>query len=429
MNWLTLKDNISEKQSYLDKMFFGTKDDDKHFPFPPLLSANSFAAINLVGKSSELGRLAIILPHSETVACYIAAAAAFAGIIKQEESGFLTLPPLLLGEKVLFDGVDYIYQGEEIFGGEPFMVFDYNGGVQKVPARERFRVQHSVSTRQLTKRDKKPIKSVVDPILGTVLRGNTSLFKTSVILLSGVTAVREQVSELSIAANDNNCSKLANIFGWGSLTEDGEIKIWGSAGKKEEPLVLTSSNFADVCDYLEYNAHKTDLIVADGSSFLKDLSSFETLLSKNIPIVFVFSGKDQEGVQYLKKKNFAFWAWNSEDLKSVCQDSSEKEESPFYHILKNNAAFASFDVKIIECVNEALDGAFDLLNFLRHKTDKEDYHASQILDRLFIYFLKVSRLVSVTDSISEKSEKELSSVEDELQTFRYQIDPKFPTIL
>lgn len=363
----------------------------------------------------------MIFPHSESVACHVAAAASLAEIKRQFERGLPDLPELKPDEKVLLDGVDYIYQGEETIKGDSYMVFKYAGGIQKVPAGERLRVQHSVSSRQLTKRDKHPVKSVVDPILETKLRGNTSLFQTSVILVSRIHEAREQVSGLNLAAEDNICSKLSNVFGWGSLSEEGEIKIWGSAGRREEPLVLVSSNFADVCEYVEVNSHKTELIVVDGTSYLRDLASFETLLNKNVPVIFVLSGKDQDGIQYLKRKDFAFWAWNAEDLKSLNEDFSEAEESPFYGLRKKIASFASFGVETIECRNPAFERAFDLLNRVRREVTDEDYHATQILDRMFMFFLRVSRLVSVTDAITAKSEKELSSIENDLQTFRFNV--------
>ena len=279
MNWKSFREDILADYPFLDKFRFGFKASADHFPLPPLLTFGSFAAVNLINnENSASARLAMIFPHSDSIACHIAAAASLAAIKKQLDRGLPDLPELKPDEKVLLDGVDYIYKGEEIIAGEPFMVFNYKGGIQKVPARERLRVQHSVSSRQITKRDKNQIKSVVDPILGTKLRGNTSLFQTSVVLVSRIYEAKEQVSDLSLAATDNTCANLANVFGWGSLTEDGEVKIWGSAGKREEPLVLVSSNFADVCEYIEVNSHKTDLIVVDGASYLKDLSSLETFI-------------------------------------------------------------------------------------------------------------------------------------------------------
>lgn len=421
MDWKSLKKDILEAYPFLAKARFGFKEATSHFPMPPLLAIGSFAAINVINDDSAPTRLAMIFPHSESVACHVAAAASFAAIKKQFERGLPPLPELVAGEKVLLDGVDYIYLREEIIAGIPFMVFNYKGGIQKVPASERLRVQHSISNRQLTKRDKYPIESVVDPVLDTKLRGNTSLFHTSVILVSRIHEAREQVSGLNLAAENNVCSKLSNVFGWGSLTEEGEIKIWGSAGRREEPLVLVSSNFADVCEYVELNSHKTDLIVVDGSSYLKDLASFETLLNKNIPIIFVLSGKDHDGIQYLKKKDFAFWAWNSEDLKSLNKDSSEVEGSPFYGLQKKIASFASFVVETVECRNPAFERAFDLLNRVRRAVTDEDYHATQILDRMFMFFLRVSRLVSITDAITAKSEKDLSLIESDLQTFRFSV--------
>lgn len=429
MDWKSLKNYILEAHPFLAKARFGFKEATNHFPMPPLLTIGSFAAINVINDDSAPRRLAMIFPHSDSVACHVAAATSLAAIKKQSILGFPTLPNLVADERVLLDGVDYIYLGEEVIKGIPFMVFNYQGGVQKVPATERLRVQHSISNRQLTKRDKNPIKSVVDPVLDTKLRGNTSLFHTSVVLVSRIHEAREQVSDLSIAADNNVCSKLSNVFGWGSLSEEGEVKIWGSAGRQEEPLVLVSSNFSDVCEYVEVNSHKTDLIVVDGGSYLKDLSSFETLLNKNIPMIFVLSGKDQDGIQYLKKKDFDFWAWNSADLAHVNQGFSETEESPFYNLQKKLDSFASFAVNIIECANPAFEQAFSLLKRLRDEITEDDYHASQILDRIYGFFLRVSRIVSITDSISDKSEKELSVIVSDLQTFRYNIEPGFWELL
>lgn len=425
MDWKTLKNEITEIYPFLAKARFGSKETTNHFPLPPLLAIGSYAAINIAGDDSAPKRLAMIFPHSDSVACHVAVAASLAAIKKQFERGFPALPDLVPGEKVLVNGADMTYLGEVLDKGKPYFKFSYSdkGTSRLLPATDdnRLRVQHSVSNRNLTKRDKEEIKSVADPILNLKLRGNTSLFHTSVILVSRIHEAREQVSGLNLAAENNVCSKLSNVFGWGSLTEEGEIKIWGSAGRREEPLVLVSSNFADVCEYVELNSHKTDLIIVDGGSYIKDSASFETLLNKNIPIIFVLSGKDQDDIRDLKRKDFAFWAWNSEDLKSLNQDSSEVEESPFYGLQKKIASFASFGVETVECQNPGFERAFDLLNRVRREVTDEDYHATQILDRMFMFFLRVSRLVSITDAITEKSESELSLIENDLQTFRFSV--------
>lgn len=425
MDWKTLKNEITEIYPFLAKARLGFKEGTKHFPLPPFLAIGSYAAINSVKDDSAPKRLAMVFPHSESVACHIAAASALNSIRNQTDTETRALPELKPDEKVLLDGVDYNFLGEVIEKGIRYFKFSYleKGTTKLLPvtSENRLRIQHSISGRQPTKRDKFPIDSVLDPLLGIKLRGNTSLFQMSVILISRVNTAREQVSNLSIAAENNVCSKLANVFGWGSLTEEGTVKIWGRVGRREEPLVLVSSNFADVCEYLEYNSHKTELIIVDGASYLKDLASFETLLGKDIPILFVLSGKDQDGIQYLKKKDFAFWAWNSEDLKYLCHDDSETEESPFYGLRRKIASFASFGVETVECRNLGFERAFDVLNRVRREVTDEDYHATQILDRMFAFFLRVSRLVSITDSITAKSEKELLSIESDLQTFRFNV--------
>ena len=81
---------------------------------------------------------------------------------------------------------------------------------------------------------------------------------------------------------------------------------------------------------------------------------------------------------------------------------------PVLRSSKKIASFASFSVDVVECANPAFDQAFDLLKRLRHEITEEDYHASQILDRTYGFFLRVSRVVSIADSVSGRSEKELS---------------------
>ncbi len=429
MDWTCLKNDILTAYPFLTKARFGLPD-TASFPMPPLLTVGSFAAINVI--NDELGAknlLAMIFPQAESVACYIAAAASLASIKKQVDQGLGTLPALTPGEKVLLDGVDFTFLGEVVDKGQAYYKFSYadEGTTKSIPvtSSNRMRIQHSVSTRNLAKRDKKAIKNVTDPILGLKLQGNTSLFQTKVVLVSGINAVREQVSDLRLSSSADECSKLAHVFGWGSLSEENEVRIWGSSGKKEEPLVLVASNFADVYEYVEYSSLPPDVIIVDGTSCLRDLSTFELLLNTNIPFLFVLSGKDHDGIQYLKKKNFAFWAWNSGDLALLHGEHSETEESPFFHLQKQIASFATFDVEVIDCSNPALEKSFGLLKQAERELTDDDFQASEILSRTFGLFIGISRSVSDLPLTSDRYETALCLIESDLATHRHFLSPEF----
>ncbi|MGE0244553.1 MAG: DrmE family protein [Pyrinomonadaceae bacterium] len=417
MDWNSLTQDIVGAYPFLASAQFGLIDKGQHYSMPPLLIMGAYAAVTAMNADTGT-RSALIFPHSTSIACQIAASAALGSIAKQFRAGLPALPELLPGEKVLLDGVDYIYLRNEVVKGTDFMVFNYQGGIQKVPASQRLRVQHSISQRQLTKRDRYPIASVIDPILSTPLRGNTSLFRTAVILVAHINQTRERVADLSLSPDNNLTSKLSSAFGWGSLSDEGEVRLWGSAGRREEPVVLVSSNFADVCEYVDVNPRKVDLVIVDGTRSLNDLSSFESLLERQIPFLFVLSGKDQESIPFLTKRGFCFWAWNADDLTSLQSNSQEKDErSPFFDVERKLDSFAEFAVDIIGCCNPAFDSVFSSLQKVRERLNDDDFYASDVFGKLYGVFLRASRIVSTSETVMTRLAELIASVNDDLETF------------
>ena len=62
---------------------------------------------------------------------------------------------------------------------------------------------------------------------------------------------------------------------------------------------------------------------------------------------------------------------------------------------------------------------------MRREITDEDYHASQILDHTYAFFSRASRLVSAATQVKEKSDRQIASIETDLQTFRYYLKPEF----
>lgn len=428
MDWNSLTQDIVGAYPFLASAKFGLVDKGQHYSMPPLLIMGAYAAVTAMNADTGT-RSALIFPHSTSIACQIAASAALGSIAKQFRAGLPALPELHPGDKVLLDGVDYIYLRNEVINGTEFMVFNYQGGIQKVPASQRLRVQHSISQRQLTKRDRYPIASVIDPILSTTLCGNTSLFRTAVILVTHINQTRERVADLSLSPDNNLTSKLSSAFGWGSLSDEGEVRLWGSAGRREEPVVLVSSNFADVCEYVDVNPGKVDLVIVDGTRSLNDLSSFESLLERQIPFLFVLSGKDQESIPFLRKRDFGFWAWNANDLSTLQANSQEDEKSPFFDVERKLNSFAEFAVDIVECSNPAFDSVFSSLKKVRERLSDDDFYASDVFGKIYGIFLRASRIVTSTETVMTILAELIASVNNDLSTFENFIEADLRVLL
>lgn len=408
----------------MPKIHLGGEASEEFYPLPILLQLASYGALGLTTPLCTNKKLALFFPYSDSIAHWLTPVACLAEISKQVKREGLSLPELIPDGRVLVDGADYIYKGTETRNGTDLYVLEYAGGKRFIPQSQRFRIQPSVSVRQLAKKGKSLVKSVIDGLLDTQLQGNTSMLRTSVVLVSGINETKEVMAGLKFACepNDKNSTKIINAFGWAHLTTDGEVKLWGSSGKEEAPVVLVASNLAALDDYLEYNRGDIGLIIIDGASHLRDYIAFQSILSKNIPVTAVFSGKNIDCIKDLKNNNFDFWTWSKDELKILCPESSLKKNSLFYGIERKINSFIDFNVKTVSCSNQKFEEAYRLMEAVKREITEDDHQALQIIENLFSVLVHGTRTLAVSNKLSTEIKSKLLAVEADVRTFQYFIE-------
>ncbi|MEJ7848382.1 MAG: DrmE family protein [Pyrinomonadaceae bacterium] len=423
--WENLTLKISSEYPFIPKFHFCTENSEGFYPLPVLLQLASYSALSLTEPERKNKRLAVFFPYSDSIDCWVTAVAALAAISIQATPEQFTLPELIPGSRVLVDGADHIYKGTEVHSGTDLYVFEYANGIRKIPLSQRFRIQPSVSGRQLTKKGKAPIRSFIDGLLGTQLQGNTSMLRTSIILISSVNETKEIIGRLKFACDredkNKNSEKAVNAFGWANLTSDGEVRPWGSSGKDQEPVVLVGSNLSSVNDYLEYDSESLSLIIIEGSSHLRDHITFQSLVAKNIPVMLVLSAKDIDCIKDLKASNFDFWTWSKDELKTFCSEVEPQKDNVFFELERKINTFVDFEIKTALCSNSKLEESYELLDALKSVITEDDYHAIQIIEQLFFILIRVTRIVVITGSISAEIKNKLSDLEADSETFQYLI--------
>lgn len=421
MLWSDLLNKIITDYPFLEKAHFGLKEAKQFFPLPDWIKLYSYACFQLLSQNNK--KLALILPYTDSVSCWLAILTAFQCIVKQTDKDSWTLPDLKEGDKVLLDGTDYQFKGTEIHSnGTPLFVFEYDGGTQKIPQSQRLRIQHSTSTRKLTKKDKHPIRSVLDSVLGTKLQGNTSMLCSSVLLISGISETRENVSNLRVTSDktdsSKNLNKLLNTIGWCHMGGDGDLKVWGSSGKDEKPLIITACNVIDANEYLEEADQKPSLIIIDGAEYLRNYLELKILLESGLPVLFVLSAKHIDAIREIKELNFEFWTWNRNELKEFFTDVKDDEGNPFSASEQKIHNFIGSKFNVVNCSNINLERAFKNLRKLSKQIDEDDLQILQITEQLFGLIVTLTRQISISETLIESNLLRIIEIESQILNFK-----------
>ena len=408
---MTWKDFIESKETrfpFIRDVIFSGNRSDKFYEVPDIIKIPALALLDVVD-SGEPERLAFVFPKTETIPIWLSFLTAFYCIKEQVKE--YKLPELIPGQKVLLDGKDYIYKGEEFIDNEPFYVLKMaDRATQTIPKSERLRIQHSISERKLTKTDQLPLDSIIDDLLGTNLRGNTSMLSTSVLLVAGTVSTRETISGVCVNSarkrtSENKGEKLMDAFGWGNMS-NGEAKLWGSSGKKENPCILVCSDFIETEEFTEDNPENIKMVIVDGSSYLLDSAAFQLTAENKIPIIFILSGTDSDARARLEKNGFKFWSWDKEELSSLTENFNNDALNPFNDLVKKTRSFADFKINSVSCSAPALPKAFELLE----KVKSEDFHTHAYTDKLYPQLIHLTRSFALPEYLVNKAREELSNL-------------------
>lgn len=420
MIWKDFIESSESRFPFIKNIIFSGNRSDKFCKVPDIIKIPALALLDVID-SGEPARLAFILPKTETIPIWLSFLTAFYCIKGQvEDYNYNNLPELIFGQKVLLDGKDYVYKGKEFIDNEDFYVLEMAGGVvQKIPQSKRLRIQHSISERKLTKTDQLPLDGIIDDLLETNLRGNTSMLSTSVLLVAGTVDTKQTIS--GIFANstkkmktESKREKLMDVFGWGNIY-NGEIKPWGSSGKKEEPCVLVCSDFTETEEFIEDNPERVKVVIVDGSSSLRDSEAFKQLTAEHkIPIVFILSGKDLDALGSLEKKDFKFWGWNKEELASITENLNDKSTNPFKDLVKKTRSSANFRIDSISCSAPALPKAFESLEKVAETLSKDDFHTHAYTDKLRPSLFHLTRSFALPECLIKKARETLSNLKKDI---------------
>jgi len=408
---------------FTERLMFGST--GELYSPPSFLSLSLQAALR-DSTSGNPSRICIALPVIDRAALFLALGLCLNEISKQVKTEFAPAPEFKIGDKVLFDHVDYIYKGEQTNEHGVFVILgDENpksSSVRLIRKIDSVRMQHSVSSRKTGKRPKLKRESVIDALLETELGNNTSLFKTSTVLISRLVSTRAAINALSLGCNQTLGTGVLNAFGIASISEGGQLVVWGSHGRKEEPALLVASELLNVRDFLDEDPRPLQYIILDGAAAFNDLVSLDALLGSGISTIAIVSSRDEAAVKQLEKRNFSIWAWNATDAKSLPPEPPRSEEDVFGVLRESLTNAGNFQLNRESCELHPLQVAFKVLKAFRKTLETDHHHASELYERLYRAILLLSRTVASEDEFLERQKVAVRELNDFIQQFTMFLD-------
>ncbi|MDT4956132.1 MAG: hypothetical protein QOJ02_4270 [Acidobacteriota bacterium] len=443
MNWSEVVNELDNTFPFLARL--GVYH-DKCLPavqVPPILRISTSIAIKMLSARESGRRVALVFPKSCGSAKWLASGAAIATMLADFADGYGRLPPLKPGDRLLGDG-RYIaeYIGIENIDGEEFLKLRLGGntkGSYLFPARQRMRLQHTSSKRQLSSRPMPQIlPDPLDGILGVATLGNRSIYKSSVVLVSSIGVTKEWGHETLITCLPQKTKEplvpIINLFQWGGIDHKGELEHWGKGQFTGKPTMAVASDLFAVEEYLTGEWGEVRLIVIDGGArFSRDIQLLDEILDTGLPVLTVIDSDDANDVALLRDRGFDFWTWNKDDLSNpitgACSyERSNKTDGPFSAIQKTLGNFRDFSVNEISCSDSNLESAETALFELDRQIESSHEQIKGMIGQLYGSMLSISRLLRpLADHASTEwrkhTEERLKQIEQELIRNRAWLSP------
>jgi len=420
MDWNSALSSMHREFPFTERIRFGVGAVGDLHSLPHFLKLSLYPSL----KNSALKapyRLCIALPIVDSSAIFLALGLCLNEIKTQSVANATPSTNFAEGDKVLYDGVDYVYKGIQTNEHGDFIILGHDvsnsSSTRMIRKADGARLQLSVSSRKTGKRPRPKQASVIDALLDLNLGNNTSSFETSTALVTRVGATRETITRLLIGSERAPQSTILTAFGIANINSDGNLIAWGRHGRKEEPALLVSPELLNLRDFIEEKSGTLQHVVLDGAASVSDLVSLDGLLQMNLGFLAILSTRDEDAIKQLEKRGFKVWAWNSDDAKSFSEDTSTSNTDPFRILRSSLVQAANFNLQRHRCCLPHIQDAFEGLAALKKTMQDDHHHASELYEKLYRTILTLSRTASSGEMVTNKFAVTINEIESFLKQF------------
>ncbi|HEX3658545.1 MAG TPA: DrmE family protein [Pirellulales bacterium] len=407
---------------------------------PGVLQVAIAVAAELREAAAPGNRAVMVFPRSPQVAAWISVGAALA--VVQQEWRRRVEEPLSFrpGQKLYVDeraSVVVEFEKEVVENGERRFYVRTAGGRVGVSIGNRFRFRPTRSAAQPVQAQKflrqlkqTPTTTVLERLTDSNMSGNDRLVTNGVLLVSRLAATHHLSQSTRILMQNGQLSEslLEDLFLWGALTSDGQVRPWGSGCAASDPLLVVTHLPGLILPYLdaERRRHQKPLVILDGAhTFLNATTIVQELLDRHLPVLAVLEDCewDQEIRELLELSDFAIWRWDGNDFRSgvlALPGTSLNAEHPFSVLEQSCQCMANERQEMAACDDEGLlsSAAKGLIQFRRALGTDVD-RMDPLLRRWYGILLTLSRLLrplaSTAQPESERvEERSISELVDDL---------------
>ena len=434
--WTDILQDIKQRHPFLTQ-FKVCGSEHLSSPLPEALQASFDIAENLRCEDPDYERLAMIFPLLLDCPEWIAVGCSLAAIKQDFLPNIESLPPFFSGQKLLLDGkhvVEYLNE-EKLYGTQRLwmkMSAKQKSG-QKVsdtkkafPVDQRLRFQPTETGKRLTPIEKTISQSdhPLDRLLDISSFGNRSIFKNKVVLVSQLKRVRQFAAKTHIfnPASPEQPVSLRELFQWGNLTFEGELKRWSHQQIDAEPIIGVAPDLITLREYL-FNCQSPDvMIILDGNlPFVNDLHALDEILDEGYPVLALMENRRLDGLQYLEDRGFKTWVWSEQDLQQFELTESidvSNQQLPFRHFHRTVQNYSTRKIEETICDHSELDSAAELLQIFSKQYHSDDPELRFIERRFYYCLLNLSRLLrplDIEDNVSrDKILKDLEQIQSDV---------------
>ena len=410
--WNAILQDIKQRHPFLRKLEVRGSE---HFslPLPEALQASFDIAENLRCEDPDYKHLTMIFPLLLDCPEWIAVGCSLAAIKKTFWHAIENVEPFSPGQKLRLDDKHVVeYIKEEKIDGTQFLWMKMSAKgkagqrpentTKAFPIDDRLRFQATDTKMPLTPIEKmhfQPPAHPLDKLLGIPSFGNRSIFANEVVLVSRLTRVRHFAEKTHIVnpASPEESVSLRDLFQWGSITVEGELKRWRHQQIAAEPVIGIAPNLTTLWEYLSNRQSSDVLIILDGNlPFANELQALDEIVDEGYSVLALMENRHLDHLKYLEDRGFETWVWSEHDLQQFALAESidvSNQQIPFRHFRRT---VQNYNVRQIEetiCERSELDIAAEKLQTFSNQCHSDNLEHRSIERRFYYCLLNLSRLL------------------------------------